>query len=134
MKLWIHSLIICWSAILLFQSPATLADDAVKTVDLSIIYSAEKTTTYGKLPWKSGMTIADALSLAEKRKPALTYTRRGSGETAFLTQIGGVKNQGAFGPNWTYRVNGKLGNVSYALQELKPGDKVEWKFGKYKRD
>lgn len=56
---------------------------------------------------------------------------RGTGETIFVIAIRDVANQGAKGDNWTYRVNGQLGDRSAGIYQLKPGDKLAWIFGKY---
>jgi hypothetical protein len=39
-----------------------------------------------------------------------------------------VKNEGAGGRNWTYRVNDKHADRSFAVYELQPGDHVLWTF------
>jgi hypothetical protein len=46
-----------------------------------------------------------------------------------LTSINGVANEGAGGNNWTYEVNGRSGDRSYAVYELRAGDRVLWTFG-----
>ena len=73
----------------------------------------------------------DVMSYAKKKK-VVTFVHRGSKDTAFLTAIDGVKNLGAKGDNWIFRVNKKLGKKSFAITKLKMGDSVTWTFGKYK--
>lgn len=59
------------------------------------------------------------------------FESSGSGETAFVKAIDGVENEKAAGDNWTFKVNGKLGDRSSGVFELKPGDDVVWRFGAY---
>ena len=65
------------------------------------------------------------------RQKELKVDFKGQGETLFVMGIGEVTNQGAGGINWTYRINGELGDRSSGIFSLKPGDKVLWIFGKY---
>jgi hypothetical protein len=71
------------------------------------------------------MTVADAM----KASSGVKISQKGSGQSAFVTSIDGVENQGADGQNWTYSVNGQMADRSYAVYELKPGDQVLWTFG-----
>jgi len=58
--------------------------------------------------------------------------QKGSGESAFLTTIDGIENQGDAGHNWTYSVNGKHADRSFEIYKLEPGDQVLWTFGPQK--
>lgn len=62
----------------------------------------------------------------------LEYTGTGSG--LFIKAIRGVANQGAGGPNWVYRVNGELGNVSCGVRTVEAGDEITWSLGSYSPD
>jgi hypothetical protein len=55
---------------------------------------------------------------------------RGTGQSAFLDSLDGVKNEGADGRNWTYSVDRTTGDRSFAVYELRPGNRVLWTFGK----
>ena len=70
------------------------------------------------------MTVADLLSSA----PDVPITQQGTDQTAFLTGIFGVANEGAGGKNWTYEVNGEGADRSFAVYELHAGDRVLWSF------
>ena len=70
------------------------------------------------------MTVADLLN----SEPRISLTSTGSGASAFLTSLDGVANEGAGGRNWTYSVNGKHADRSFAVYELQPGDHVLWTF------
>jgi hypothetical protein len=78
--------------------------------------------------WRDGMTVADVL----QQEPRISLVTNGSGESAFLTALDGVANQGAGGRNWTYTVNGKFADRSFAVYELQPNDHVLWTFGPQK--
>jgi hypothetical protein len=78
--------------------------------------------------WREGMTVADALQDIRR----ISFLTEGSGESTFLTALNGVMNEGAGGRNWTYAVNGKYADRSFAVYELKPNDHVLWTFATQK--
>ena len=63
------------------------------------------------------MTVADLFGKAS----GIEVIQKGSGQSAFLTAVDGVANEGADGNNWTYAVNGQSGDRSFAVYELQPG-------------
>ena len=77
-------------------------------------------------PWREGMTVADLL----QGEPRVSLAVQGSGASAFLTQLGGVANEGADGRNWVYSVNGKPADRSFAVYELQANDHVLWTFAR----
>ena len=77
------------------------------------------------------MTIGQVMDYAAAHKHGVNIEVRGKGSTALLVKIDDLKNQGAKGPNWIFRVNDKLGDRSFAITPLKPGDTVLWKFDTY---
>jgi hypothetical protein len=83
---------------------------------------------YEDVPWREGMTVRDALAALDDASDGMRFSQRGSGELALLTGIEGVENEGAGARNWTYTVNGKLADRSFAIYPLRPGDRVLWKF------
>jgi len=99
-----------------------------ETISLAIDYGDERRQQYDGVPWREGMTVRDALAAAVDSSGNVKFAQQGSDQTAFLTQIEGVKNEGAGGRNWTYSVNGKLGDRSFAIYPLRPGDQVLWTF------
>jgi hypothetical protein len=113
-------------------APNTTADSAAgqtgETVSLAIDYGPEGGRKDYAVPWREGMTVADALHAAGGTTGRLEVSHQGSGEATFLTEIGGVSNEGAGGRNWTYRVNGTLADRSFAVYPLRPGDQVLWTF------
>ena len=116
------------------QQPAAKAPrpPAATDVRLTIRFGDGKDLTFDPVPHKAGMTVLDAMKAAESAdgKP-LRFDYKGKGETAFLTAIEGVANQsGDSSDYWIYRVNDKLGNRSFGVATLAPGDRVLWTFGK----
>src|SRR5437764_15119112 len=77
-----------------------------KTVKLVIDFNDGSKKQF-TIPWAQGMTVLEAMEKARgiASKPTVVYI--GSGETALLTQIDGLKNEGGGGAakNWQYRVN-----------------------------
>ncbi|MFK7769902.1 MAG: DUF4430 domain-containing protein [Mariniblastus sp.] len=100
------------------------------TVDLEINFNSDKRTISASVPCSADSTVFTVLERAQNLGD-VKFESRGSGETAFVNSIGGVENAGASGDNWVYRVNGELGDKSCGVYSVKPGDKIEWRFGKY---
>lgn len=90
-----------------------------------------KKKTIKDIPFQKKMTVLDVMKYAAGKKK-IKFSHRGKNETAFLTEIDGIKNQGARGDNWIFRVNDMLGKKSFGVTEIQPGDSVSWTFGKYK--
>jgi hypothetical protein len=113
------------------SSPATgdadgaVAASVVKRVSLSIVSGPGLRTDFISVPWHEGMTIADLFD----KTPGVRVDRMGSGPSAFVKAINGIANQGASGNNWTYNVNGKSGDRSFAVYTLQADDQVLWTFG-----
>jgi hypothetical protein len=105
--------------------PASTNAEAQDRVSLTIDYGNDRRQDFDSVAWHEGITVADLL----KSAPDLGITQKGTGQGAFLTAINGVANEGAEGKNWTYEVNGKSGDRSFAVYELRPGDRVLWTFG-----
>ncbi len=83
------------------------------------------------LPYRSGMTALDAVEAANAHPHGVKFKLRGSGATAFVIQVGDLKNEGAGAKsrNWIYTVDGEQPDVGIGSFELKPGGVVLWKFG-----
>jgi hypothetical protein len=112
---------------------AARADDAPQppTVRLVIDYGDGVQKHFTAVEWKEGMTVLDVLEVAQKHPRGIKIVYRGKGETAFLTQIDDLKNEGR-GRNWVYRVNGELAKKSFAILPVKAADTVLWTFGEYR--
>ena len=83
------------------------------------------------ITWTRDMTILEVLQAAAKHPRGIRFKHRGKGKTAFLTSIDKLENLGG-DRNWVYRVNGKLGDRSFATFTVQPTDTILWTFGKYR--
>lgn len=109
-------------------SNATTDNDPINGVLLVINFGEGKRLTYPPRKCYEGMTVADLLD----RSTDLPFRKKGAGESAMLTELGGVANEGAGGRNWIYSVNGKDADKSFEIYQLHPKDKVLWSFVKSK--
>lgn len=112
------------------ENKPTSDKPAAKTVSLTIDFSDGSQLVFPALPWQEKQTVLSTLEQAAKHPRGVKLEKRGSGETAMVTAIGGAENEGS-GRNWLFRVNGDLGDRSSAIFEVSPGDAVLWKFGTY---
>jgi hypothetical protein len=96
-------------------------------VSLAINFGNGKRTVFPPVAWRKGITVQEAMSQTFRNDAR--FVVQGSGESAFLTSVDGVANEGAGGRNWTYTVNGKHADRSFAVYTLEPGDQVLWTFG-----
>ncbi len=116
-----------------------LADDLIQEVKSNTVEFAIRFNGSGrdielkKIEWKDGMTVLSLMTQLQKDKK-ISFKHRGKGITAFLTEIGGIKNAGSGGDNWIFRGNSKLGKKSFGVTKVSAGDKVNWTFGKYRPD
>jgi hypothetical protein len=114
------------------SSPQPIVDKQVKgkdTITLTIELPGEVEVTYKALVFSEEMTVLDALTSASKHSRPLRFKHTGSGEFAFLTELENVKNEGASGKNWTYKVDGQRAKVGMGGMKLKAGSHVLWIFG-----
>ncbi len=133
-----HVLAILSSAMLagaLLPTAATLvADDrALEPVRMVIDYGDGVEKHFTALKWSAGMTVLDAVRAAGRHPRGIEVEDRGRGETAFLMEIDGLRNQGggAESQNWTFGVNDEPATRSFGIVALEPGDVVRWTYGKY---
>lgn len=98
------------------------------TVALEIDFGNGARRIYEALPYQAGMTVADVMNVARQFQPALRYAQVGEGAGGFLTELEGLKNEGASGRNWQYEVAGTPGNKSFCLQTVAAGEQVRWTF------
>lgn len=103
---------------------------AAETVKIIVDYGDGVEKHFTQLPFMQNMTVLDATRVAEKHPHGIKVEVRSSGETAFLTKIDDVANQGS-GKNWVFRVNGQLGDRSIGIHKLEAGDAVLWRFQEY---
>jgi hypothetical protein len=94
-------------------------------VTLTIDFGDGRQKNFEAIGWRSGMTVADAMKAAS----GVTVTQKDTGQSAFVTAIDGIENQGADAHNWMYKINGKVADRSFEVYDLKPGDRILWTFG-----
>lgn len=99
------------------------------TVSLTVELPGDVDIHYKAIPYVDGMTVFDVLTAASKHSRALKFKHTGSGEFAFLTEIEGVKNEGASGKNWVYKVDGERAKVGMGSMKLTAGNQVLWLLG-----
>lgn len=107
------------------QTAAGSLDASQEHVSLVVDFGGGKQRKFDKLPWHAGMTVADLVGEAT----GIEVTQQGTGQGALVTAIDGIASEGQDKSNWTYEVNGKSGDRSYAIYELHPDDRVLWTFG-----
>ncbi len=114
-------------------SPAAAAEPASRTVQLVVDYGDGSQVHFLRQPWKQGMTVEKLVAMVEAHPHGVKFTRIGSGETALVTKIGDVANEGPGRErrNWLFQVNGKLAEQGMGAQTLVPGDAVLWSFDRY---
>jgi hypothetical protein len=110
--------------------PLAAHEPAPTGLRLVIDYGDGVQTHFTNLKWRSGMAVLDALAAAQAHSHGVTHATKGSGETAMVTKIGDLKNEGA-GKNWIFYVNSKPGEASAAVSAVKAGDVILWKFERY---
>jgi hypothetical protein len=109
------------------SKPTASAEARGKTVALTIDYGEGRLTEFRPIAWREGITVRDVTS--ETPRQDMKMEIRGTGPSAFLANLDGIENEGTNGRNWMYSVNGRPGDRSFAIYELKPGDQVLWTFG-----
>ena len=117
-----------WSASSSVANAAPAADDAHAVVEID--YGDGSQRRYTGLRVDAASTVQSLLDAVARHPRGVKYQSRGSGATAFLYELDGVKNQGR-NKNWVYRVNGKLGATSFGVAKVKAGDIVRWTYGAY---
>ena len=111
-------------------SRSAIAQSPAQTVRLVVDYGDGTTKTINDLAWSKGNTVLDAMKAATARPHGISFSYTGAGDTAMVTKIDDVQNQGggAGKKNWQYWVNGTSGNRSFAAFELQAQDVVLWRF------
>jgi len=107
-----------------------VAGGSEDTVRLIVDYGDGASKTVANLPWAKGNTILDAMKAATTRSHGISFSYTGSGDSAVLTKIDDVQNEGggAGKKNWQYWANGTYGDRSFAVFELQAQDTIVWRF------
>ena len=109
-------------------TPAAAA--ATNTLALVVDFGDGAQRAYPALPFNPGMSAVDALLAARTHPRALTVETSGAAETAFVSAIDGVRNEGSgdTARNWQFFVNADFGRRGAGATMLNPGDRVTWVF------
>ncbi len=101
-----------------------------RSVKLVVDYGDGVEKHFPAIPWKEGMTVLDVMSAATGRAHGIAFEHTGSGDTAILTRIDDLSNEGGGKEkkNWLYWVNDKFAERSFGAYELAPSDVVVWRF------
>jgi uncharacterized protein DUF4430 len=121
----------CTALVALGFLTALRADDAKQqVVKLVIDYNDGAQKVFPAIAWKDGLTVLDALEEAKTPAHGITFKYNGKGETAFLTQIDDLKNEGGGKEkkNWQYWINSAYADRGFGVRKLSAGDTVVWKF------
>ncbi len=102
------------------------------TVSLVIDFGDGAQKVYPAIPWKQGMKGSDLLEFARQHRHGIQIKSRGSGARTLLLKIDDLANEGSGGKNWIFRVNGELGDRSYAVTDVAAKDRILWKFDTYR--
>ncbi len=78
-----------------------------------------------RLKSESSGTVLSVMDDLKKSKE-LAFVLDGSGETAFVTSIQHIKNQGQKGANWIYSVNGKNAPAGVGTMKVSDTDTITW--------
>ncbi|MFM7318345.1 MAG: DUF4430 domain-containing protein [Isosphaeraceae bacterium] len=116
------------------NQPLISAQEKPAEISLKIDFGDGLVWQFSRIEFKPKMTVMDAMEQLKNRKiQPLVFEHSGRGQNAFLKSIGGVANEGGgrSARNWFYRIGGKLGDRSFGIAELSPGQEVVWHFGKY---
>ena len=104
--------------------------EVVGAVDLEIDFQSEEKKIQVSVPCPTDATVFSILTQAQ-HSGDIKFESRGNGPASrFVTSIGGVENQAAAGDNWVFRVNGELDDRGCGEFSVRPGDQVQWSFGK----
>jgi hypothetical protein len=115
-------------------SSAPADDKRTDAVKLVIDYNDGAQKVFPEIAWTDSMTVLDAMEKAKAPAHGITFNYKGKGDTAFLTQIDDLQNEGGGKDkkNWQFWVNGAYADKSFGAWKLKSGDEVLWKFDTYK--
>ena len=82
---------------------------------------------------KPGMTAMDAILFAKSHARGIKLDSTGKGETAFITAIDDLKNEGSGKDkkNWQFFINDEFATRGPGATPLKPGDTVRWVYDKW---
>lgn len=109
------------------------AAEPKQSVRMVIDYGDGVQVHFTSLGWNKRLTVLDLIETARKHPHGVSFQMTGAGETAMVSRVGDVANEGAGrnSRNWMFRVNDKLAKVGIGGYLLEPSDAVLWKFSRY---
>jgi len=112
----------------IFQAEVKIPQENIKKGIVLVIDDGEVTPKTFKSEFKEGVTAFDLLKKKTEELNMVLKTK--TYDTGILIETIGNKENGQDGKYWMYYVNGEMPMIAAGRQELKPGDKVEFKFEK----
>lgn len=126
-------LLILGGVVILTKSISRFPREEIETPQLKVkeeisltIDDGESSPKVFKGEFREGMTVFDLLS--EKTQESNLYLKTKTYDLGIFIEAIGDKENGEGGKYWLYYVNGELPMVAADKKELRPGDKVEFKF------
>ncbi len=109
-------------------SPANQPTAATTGIRLIIDYGDGVQKHFITLPHTPGLTAFDALIAAKAHARGVKAASTGNGETAFVTAIDDLTNQGSgkTKKNWQFFVNDTFSTRGPGATPLAPGDTIRW--------
>ncbi len=122
-----------WSLIQLAHADGGPGKAHRQVVQIVIDYGNGVRKHYTRIGWRHEMTVLDAMNRAKELRPGLAFGSPGSGPTAIITQIDGIRNEGGGSGkrNWLYWVNDGFADAGIGAKRLDVGDVVIWRFDTY---
>lgn len=116
--------------LLALTQPHAAPPPPTAAIRLTIDYKDGVQKTFLALEHRADMTVLDALTDAARHPRGIKVESTGKGETAFVSKIDDLANQGGgrTSRNWQFSVNGKLATRGCGVTKLESGDQVVWAF------
>ena len=119
-----------WTSLGVASRQVAAIEPKSETVALIVDFGDGAELRLKSLAYRPEMTVLDAVQAASAHPHGVKFKLRGAGATAFVTQIGDLKNEGggAKSRNWIYSVEDEQPDVGIGSFRLKPGHVILWKF------
>ena len=110
----------------IFQEEAEIFQENIKSDVVLVIDDGQYLSQLFEVEHKEGMTAFDLLEVGAERLDLILKTR--SYDLGIFIEAIGDRENGQEGKYWLYYVNEEMPMVASDKNEVKPGDKVEFKF------
>ena len=125
---WIIFFNVAKQSVVQEKAGASYNQEMVKKEVVLAIDNGEAEPKTFKAEFKEGMTAFDLLKTKAEELSLVLKTK--TYDIGVLIEAIGEKENGKDGKYWLYYVNGEMPMVSADKKEIKPGDKIEFKFEK----